>query len=185
MRTVFLNLSVLIFILSGCNSKPDPYAINKQSIGLLTDSTLVKDIELSFLNDSITQFIDGDEFLGKSNIIKVYEKETEKLLLELSPKEALDSLSTIQNVRVMDPRFKTIKGLNKNATFQIISSQYRVSSIQNTIRNLIVSVDEMNLYFTIEKTELPENLRYDLRKKIEAVSIPPKAKIKDFYIQWY
>ena len=85
----------------------------------------------------------------------------------------------------MDPRFKTIKGLNKNATFQIISSQYKVSSIQNTLRNLIVSVDEMNLYFTIEKTELPENLRYDLHKKIEAFSIPAKAKIKDFYIQWY
>ena len=185
MRTVFLNLSVLIFILSGCNSKQDPYVIKKQSIGLLTDSTLVKDLELSFLNDSIIQFIGGDEFLGNSNIIKVFEKETQKLLLELTPKEALDSLSTIQNVRVMDPRFKTIKGLNKNATFQIITSQYKVSSIQNTLRNLIVSVDEMNLYFTIEKTELPENLRYDLSKKIEAVSIPPKAKIKDFYIQWY
>lgn len=185
MRTVFLNLIVPIFTLIGCNSKPDLYAIKKQSIGLLTDSTLVKDLELSFLNDSITQFIGGDEFLGKSNIIKVYEKGTEKLLLELSPKEALDSLSTIQNVRVMDPRFKTIKGLNKNATFQIISSQYKVSNIQNTLRNLIVSVDEMNLYFTIEKSDLPENLRYDLHKKIEAVSIPPKAKIKDFYIQWY
>ena len=185
MRTVFLNLIVLIFILSGCNTKPDPYDIKKQSIGLLTDSTLVKDLELSFLNDSITQFIGGDEFLGKSNIIKVYEKGTEKLLLELSPKDALDSLSTIHNVRVMDPRFKTIKGLNKNSTFQIISSQYRVSSIQNNLRNLIITLDEMNLYFTIEKTDLPENLRYDLHKKIEAVSIPAKAKIKDFYIQWY
>ena len=171
-------------MLSGCNSKQDPYVIKKQSIGLLTDSTLVKDLELSFLNDSIIQFIGGDEFLGNSNIIKVFEKETQKLLLELTPKEALDSLSTIQNIRVMDPRFKTIKGLNKNATFQIIASQYKVSNIQNTLRNLIVSVDEMNLYFTIEKIGLPENLRYDLRKRIEVISIPPKAKIKDFYIQW-
>lgn len=185
MRTVFFNFTILLFILSGCNSKQDPYTIQKQSIGLLTDSTLVKEIQLSFPNDSISQFIGGDEFLGKSNIIKVYEKQTQKLLLELTPKEALDSLSIIQNIRVMDPRFKTMKGLNKNATYQSVSSKYKVSSIQNTIRNLIISVDDMNLYFTIEKTELPENLRYEVGKKIEAVSIPPKARIKDFYIQWY
>jgi hypothetical protein len=29
------------------------------------------------------------------------------------------------------------------------------------------------------------NLRYDMTQKIEAVSIPPQAKIKDFFIQWY
>jgi hypothetical protein len=32
---------------------------------------------------------------------------------------------------------------------------------------------------------LPENLRYDVGKKIEVISIPPTAKIKDFFIQWY
>jgi hypothetical protein len=48
-----------------------------------------------------------------------------------------------------------------------------------------VSVDEINAYFTIDKNELPEDLRYDMNKKIEAISIPPTAKIKDFFIQWY
>jgi hypothetical protein len=46
-------------------------------------------------------------------------------------------------------------------------------------------VNEINAYFTIEKSELPENLRYDITQKIEAVSIPDKAKIKDFFIQWF
>ena len=48
-----------------------------------------------------------------------------------------------------------------------------------------MSVDEINAYFTIDKNELPEDLRYDMNKKIEAISIPPTAKIKDFFIQWY
>jgi hypothetical protein len=33
--------------------------------------------------------------------------------------------------------------------------------------------------------ELPEEMRYNMNQKIEAVSIPETAKIKDFYIQWY
>ena len=66
-----------------------------------------------------------------------------------------------------------------------IRSKYNISSIQNTLRNLIVSVNDINAYFTIEKSELSENLRYDMTQKIEALSIPDKAKIKDFFIQWY
>jgi hypothetical protein len=46
-------------------------------------------------------------------------------------------------------------------------------------------VNEINAYFTIDKSEIPENLRYDMTQKIEAVSIPDKSKIKDFFIQWY
>ena len=85
----------------------------------------------------------------------------------------------------MDNRYKTKKGLDKICNFSYISKNYNISSIQNTLRNLIVSVDEINAYFTIDKKELPENLRYDMTAKIETVSIPQKAKIKDFFIQWY
>jgi len=50
---------------------------------------------------------------------------------------------------------------------------------------LIISVDEINVYFTLSKMELAEEMRYDMTQKIEAISIPETAKIKDFYIQWY
>jgi hypothetical protein len=46
-------------------------------------------------------------------------------------------------------------------------------------------VDEINAYFTLSKMELAEEMRYDMTQKIEAISIPETAKIKDFYIQWY
>jgi hypothetical protein len=183
------NLPILFFaatlFLIACNTSPNPFLITKHSVGKLNDSTKVKDLKRVFEADSLSQFIDGDEFTGKTNIIKVFEKGTQKLLLELTPREALDSLSTIQNIRIMDNRFKTQHNINKTSTFEVISSKYTVSSTQNTLRNLIVSIDEENIYFTIDKSELPEDLRYDMNKKIEAVSIPPSAKIRDFFIQWY
>ena len=97
----------------------------------------------------------------------------------------MDSLSTIQNVRIIDNRYKTKKSLDKLCDFSCLTGNYNISGVQNTLRNLIVSVDEINAYFTIDKSELPEDLRYDMSKKIEVLSIPPTAKIKDFFIQWY
>tara|TARA_Y100000991_G_C21956229_1_gene342222 strand:- start:1154 stop:1711 length:558 start_codon:yes stop_codon:yes gene_type:complete len=185
MKQTFLLLIAIYLIANSCKSEPDPYVINKHNIGYLSDSTSVRELSFIFSNDSISKFIGGDEFIGNPNIIKIFEKETQTLLLELTPKEALDSLSTIQSIRIMDPRYKTNKGLNKLGTYKNISSKYNISGIQNTLRNLIVSVNEINAYFTIDKSELPENLRYDMTQKIEAVSIPPQAKIKDFFIQWY
>jgi len=85
----------------------------------------------------------------------------------------------------MDPRFKNIDGLNTLSTFGDINSKYQISSIQNTLRSLIISVDEINAYFTLSKTELPEEMRYNMNTKIEPISIPEAAKIKDFYLQWY
>ncbi len=183
-HTLILILAAVLLSVS-CNTTPDPFLITKHSVGKLNDSTQVKDLKRVFETDSLSQFIGGDEFTGNTNIIKVFEKGTQKLLLELTPKEALDSLSTIQTIRIIDNRYKTKKSLDKLCDFSCLSANYNISSVQNTLRNLIVSVDEINAYFTIDKNELPEDLRYDMNKKIEVISIPPTAKIKDFFIQWY
>jgi hypothetical protein len=84
----------------------------------------------------------------------------------------------------MDERFKNKDGLNKLSTFGDLN-KYTISGIQNTLRSLIISVDEINAYFTLNKSELPEEMRYNMNQKIEAISIPETAKIKDFYLQWY
>ena len=81
-------------------------------------------------------------------------------------------------------RFKTAKGLNTKSTFKSIKDNYKISSIQNTLRNIMISVNEMNVFFTIDKNELPSELRFDMNLKIEEVQIPDEAKIKGFFMQW-
>ena len=181
----YLCIGLLLALFVACETKTDPFAITKNSIGMLTDSTKVNALKTVFENDSISKYIGGDEFTGSTNTISVFEKETGKLLLELDPNYSLDSLSTIRTVRVMDDRFKNKDGLNTLSTFGDINSKYTISSIQNTLRSLIISVDEINAYFTLSKMELAEEMRYDMTQKIEAISIPETAKIKDFSIQWY
>ena len=183
MKKNSLLLFVIISWCISCKKEIDPFLITKHSIGHLTDSTQVKNLDAIFFNDSITKYISGDEFTRNINDIEIYEKGG-KHLLELSPSQPLDSMSKIRTVRIIDSRYTTTKGLTSISTFNTIRDNYKISSIQNTLRSIIVSVNDINAYFTIDKNELPANMRYDMNLKIEAIQIPDEAKIRTFYLFW-
>ncbi len=182
MYKLIFNLLTVSTLLVSCK-KQDPFLINKQNIGLLTDSTQVKDLKLAFPNDSIVKFIGGDEFTGSINDIEVFEKGGKKLLT-LTPRQALDSTSYIKEIQVLDARYKTSKGISTLSTFKDITSHYKISRISNLINSLVLSVDALNTSFIIDKKDLPANLRFDMSLKIEAAQIPNDAKIKYFFINW-
>lgn len=183
MKNILFTLILTSIILTSCKKETNPFSISKQNIGLLTDSTQVKDLEAIYIKDSIVKSIAGDEFTGTINDIEIYEKGGKKLLA-LSPTQALDSTATISTIKIYDARFKTEKGINTLSTFGDIKANYKISSIQNTLRNVVVFVNENNTFFTIDKKELPAELRVDLSAKIEAVQIPDEAKIKYFMVGW-
>lgn len=183
MRKIPFTILTVLVLITSCNKEVNPFSISKQNIGLLTDSTQVKDLESIYINDSIVKKIAGDEFLGNVNDIEIYEKGG-KHLLSLSPKQALDSTATIGNIKIVDSRYKTEKGINTLSSFADIKNNYKISSIQNTLRNVVIFVNENNTYFSIDKKELPGELRFDMSKKIEAVQIPDTAKIKYFMVGW-
>ena len=174
---------MLILIVVSCKKEMDPFLVEKQNIGFLTDSTQVKDLESVFANDSIVKFVGGDEFTGNINNIDIFDK-TGNHLLVLTPNEALDSTAVIDNIRIMDPRYKTAKNITNLSTFKDIQNAYKVNRIDNLINSINVNVNEINAYFTIDKKELPANLRFDMKMTIEASQIPDDAKIKYFMINW-
>lgn len=180
----FLALVITASLFVSCKQAQNPFEISKQHIGLLTDSTQVKDLKMVFANDSIKSLNTSNSFTGNNSDIEIYDT-TGKQLLVLTPRQISDSTSTIKSVKVVDSRFQTLKGLNTNSTFKDIKNNYKISSIQNTLRNVIVSVNEINAYFTIEKTELPAELRFDMTLDIDALQIPEEAKIKNFFVQWF
>lgn len=178
-----LLLFCLIAVVVSCHKKTDQFLVSNQNIGKLTDSTQVKDLESIFINDSIVKNIAGDEFLGRINDIEIFEKGGKRLLV-LTPTEALDSTSTIRTIKIVDSRYKTSEGLSINSTFKDIKNSHEISSIQNTLKNVVIFTNNENYFFTIDKNELPSELRFDMSKKIEAVQIPDHSKIKYFMIGW-
>lgn len=176
---------ICALLLASCakDSKPNPFLIEKTHIGLLTDSTQVKELDSIFINDSVVRFIAGDEFAGAVNTIEVFEKSGKKLL-DLSPREALDSTSLISSVRIIDERYKTEKNISNLSTFKDIKEAYTISKIDNLINSVMVSVNEINATFTIDKKELPGSLRFNMDATIDPIQIPEKAKIKFFMLHW-
>ncbi|MDT0559645.1 hypothetical protein RM697_13375 [Ichthyenterobacterium sp. W332] len=169
--------------MSCAKKEQDPFEIAKQNVGLLTDSTQVKDLDMVFVNDSISRYIGGDEFTGNINNIEIYEKGG-KHLLTLTPSEALDSTAVISTIRIEDERYKTDKLLSKISTFKDINENYKINKINNLIKSVVISVNELNASFTIDKEELPANLRFDMNIKFDPIQIPDNAKIKYFMLHW-
>nr|WP_321237337.1 hypothetical protein [uncultured Psychroserpens sp.] len=178
-------LAIITLVVVSCTSekKQNPFLISKQQIGLLTDTTQVKDLKLAFPNDSIVTSIKGDEFIGENNDIYIYSSEGAKLL-SLTPSQTLDSTATVKSIHVISETYKTDKNISTISTFKDINDNYKISSINNLINSIVVSVNEINASFTIDKKELPANLRFDMTLTIEAIQIPDNAKIKYFIIHW-
>jgi hypothetical protein len=159
------------------------FLVSKNNIGLLTDTTQVKDLKMVFPNDSIVNYKGDETFKIPMNLIEVYE-ENGNLLLTLTPNKISDSTATITNIRIGDSRYKTEKGISTLSRFQDLQEAYKISKIDNLINTLVISVNEINAQFSIDKTELPANLRYDMNANFEASQIPDNAKIKYFFINW-
>lgn len=186
MKNSILTLIIIAIIFTSCKTdktEVNPNLITKNNIGLLNDSTQVKDLKTIFINDSIVRYTSGDEFIGNINDIQVYEKGGNKLLT-LTPSQSLDSTAVIKTIRILDSKFKTNKGLHINSTFKDINDNYKISGIDKTLRSLIISVDEINVFFTISKNDLPPELWFNTNSKIDALQIPNDTKLSAFFMQW-
>ncbi len=183
MKKAFILLFFAILGFSSCEQEQDPFLIDQNRVGLLQKDTRVNQLDSIYANDSLVRQVSQGEFYRNSNEIKVYDQDGKQLLL-LEPVQAFDSTSTIGYIQVMDPRFKTAKGLNTSSTFKDIVENYTISRIENTLSSAVVFIDDINAYITISKKELPSELRYDTQTRIQASQIPNDAKIKYFMIGW-
>ncbi|MCK0160583.1 hypothetical protein [Allomuricauda sp. F6463D] len=168
----------IVFVYS-CK-KDTRFLITETSVGPLTQTTTVNEIESTFVQDSVV----GDTAqinLGVSpKKVEIYEKGG-KLLLTLTANS--DSIPTIENVRILDSRYVSEKGIGLQSTFKDIQDNYEIKKIVTTLNSIVVFPKGSNLYFTIDKEELPEGLRFS-SSNIEAVQIPDEAKIKYLMLGW-
>ncbi|WP_222984852.1 hypothetical protein [Flagellimonas meishanensis] len=175
------NLYLVLFVLMVSCSKTDTtFLITEQSVGPLHKSTPITDLETVFVGDSIVRDTARLKLGGKTKKIKVFEKGGEHLLT-LTP--SADSIPTIENIRIFDVRYQTDKGIGLASTFGDIQKNYSIKKIVTTLNSVVIFPKESSLYFTIDKEELPTNLRYTT-SNIEAVQIPATAKTKYLMIGW-
>jgi len=181
MKKYFSTLILVTIISISCAKKQDPFAITKEQVGKLSASSTIQQLDSIYKEDSLVVIKGNSKFsYTKDNQYVVYEKGG-KHLLTINPSS--DSIPLASNIQVFDDRFKTTKGISLKSTFKEISSQYKVSKIERVLNNVVVFFNEIDVYITIDKEELPPDLRFN-NNTVEAVNIPDNAKIKYFMVGW-
>ncbi|NER15250.1 hypothetical protein GWK08_17470 [Leptobacterium flavescens] len=184
MKKYTLSFVLGALILSSCSSKPDPFLISEGQVGALTTETDVSTLEELYSTDSLVKEEGRRDYqFANSDKYQLFEKGG-KHLLTITPSSSKDSIRTPRNIIIHDERYTTAKGVSLNSTFKDIKGNYKISKIEGTLNNVIVFVNEIDAYFTIDREELPGEVRFNLSAKIEAVQIPDDAKIKYFMLGW-
>lgn len=173
---------VLGGMLIACQHKqPDQdFLISKQQIGALTPQTTVSQVQSVFKNDSVVNE-NTSQLYSNGNEVVVYTPQGD-ILLRLKPRVAFDSTSTIASVEVIDSRFQTEDGLRVGANFDLLKKNYKISRIENILGAVLVFVDEMNIYVSIDKKEILNPK--ELGNTIKLSQIKNDAKIKHLWLTW-
>jgi len=170
-------------MLTQCAKKTDPFAISPGSIGSLTTDIQMRQLDSLFAQDSIVKLNPIENAIGTQGEVEIYDKAGNKLLL-ISPNDETDPESYIGNIQIFDARYTTEKGLTPKSTFGEVKKNYEIESINNAINAVLITLKNSDVYISIDKKQLPENIRYDYSAKIEASQIPDEATFKYFMIGW-
>jgi hypothetical protein len=166
-----------------CGDDQDPFLISQGRVGHVSQTTQMRQIDSLFANDSIVRLNPVKNALGTQGEVEIYEKGGELLLL-LQPEREDDPNSTISTIHVYDSRYQTEKGLNTTSTFKDVKENYTIADIETTISSVVLFLEDSDVYLTIDKKQLPEDLRYNPNIEIEANQIPNEATIKYFMVGW-
>lgn len=166
-----------------CTSKKDAFTIANGEIGSLTSQTTLKQLSTVFANDSIVPLSKSNPNDALQGDVEVFSKDGVKLL-GLSPNNQNNPDATINTIRVYDSRYKTSKGLSMKSTFKDIKKNYEISGIQTSIDAVVIFLKDSDVFVTIDKKELPENLRYNPNLTIDPSQIPQGATFKYLMISW-
>jgi hypothetical protein len=178
-------LFTIIILASLClvqcgKEKANDFLITLNAVGKLEKTHTVKDLETIFATDSIVKDTFDLTIGSETQKIKIYEKGG-KHLLTLTPRN--DSLQHFENIRIYDSRYVTENGIGLSSTFGEISQKYEIKKLMTLLNNVVVFPKNSDVYFTIDKKELPASLRYTT-ESIDAVQIPDAAKIKYMMVGW-
>jgi|TARA_B110000037_G_scaffold222921_1_gene300487 hypothetical protein len=180
-------LLIIVLITIQCSRK-DPFLIEKNRVGLISNIDLIGNIEEIFKNDSIVTYISEGEMGGRdtkyiqeNDQYLIFSKRG-KHLMTIVPKIQHESTSTVKYVEIMNPQFKTEKGINLNSPFKDINVNYLINKIEPSLSSATLYIDELNATISLDKKEL--GLNQFSTKEITVEQIPDLAKIKYLTI-WF
>ncbi len=188
MKNVRLSLwSIVICFMSVACSKTNDFVVAMNQVGKLTSKTTVMEIETIFKKDSIVKRL-SEGLLGFQG---AYMQEDDKYLIyaldgkhlmTITPREPLDSLSTIRFVDIYDARYKTKEGIGLNSTFEEINLWTTIDKIETTFTKATLYLTALNATMTLDKKDL--GIRSLSTEEVISEQIPNLVKPTSFVL-WF
>lgn len=188
MRSIRLSLwSIVICFLSYSCSKTNDFLIANNQVGKLTISTTVMEIEALFKNDSVVKRLSEGvlgfqgAYMQEDDKYMIYADDG-KHLLTITPREPLDSLSTIRFVDIYDERYKTKNGIGLSSTFEEINLWTTIDKIETTFTKATLYLKTLNATMTLNKKDL--GIRSLSTEDVVPEQIPNLVKPASFVL-WF
>ncbi|EGD34077.1 MULTISPECIES: hypothetical protein [unclassified Capnocytophaga] len=179
----FLPIVIVTILMSACSKTDKKFLITNNSVGELTKSTKIIQLDSLYRNDSLVKTsLEGEFRYISDERFLVFEKgKGKKQLLELTPSIPQEGKPQyIQGVQVLDGRYATDKNISLRSTFGEIKKVYKEFDFEQLISTVVVMPKGSNLFFTFDQNDLLPPL--DDTYTIE--SIPEDAKVKSLMINW-
>jgi len=183
MKKILFASFIISLLFVQCAKDTDPFLVSDGSVGNLEKNIRMKQIDSIFAQDSIVKLNPIENALGTQGEVEIYDQEGNLLLL-ITPEDDIDPEALISNIQVFDERYRTELGLTPKSTFKEIKDNYTIAAIDNAINSVVVYIKDSEIFITIDKKQLPENIRYNYTAKIETSQIPDEATFKYFMISW-
>lgn len=177
----------IVVLLAACSNNKDQFLIGKNKVGYLSSKTTVGEIESIFKNDSVVSHLSEGvlgyrgSYSSEDDKYLIYSKKGEHLLT-ITPKDALDSLSTIGFIEVFNKAYVTEKGIGLSSTFEEINLLTRINKVEATFTKATLYLDEFNATMTLDKKDL--GLKSYTNTEIQLEQIPGLIKPKTLIV-WF
>ncbi len=181
-KYVLIALIIALTSLGACETNPSEFTIDESSVGKLSKTTKISELETLYANDSIVT----NDSIGLKNgslasSLLIYDKKGTRLL-RLQPKG--DSSQTIGSIRIYDSRYKTDNNIRIGSSFKELKSIGTIDKILPALNSVSITIKGSSIFYSVDRNQLPDILKYDRAAIIETLQIPDNAIISNIMIQW-
>ena len=184
MKTQTLLFFALLTI--SCANKPADNAdflVTENSVGIFKKEITVKDVLDIVPKTQIKKMVDKDDYENSYDDYQYFDK-NKTHLLTLTPTTQDDTQSKINRILILDKRFKTNKNIGLGSTYSDLKSNYKITAIAPDLEHIVLTVGELNAWFSINKNQLLDNWWDENKKQIDSSKIPDTATFDTFVIWW-
>lgn len=159
------------------------FLVTENSVGIFKNGMTVEGVLNIVPKAQIKKVVDKDGYENSYDDYLYFDK-SKIHLLTLTTTLQDNSQSKINRILILDKRFKTHKKIGLGSTYSELKKNYKITDIGSDLEHIVVTVEELNAWFTINKNQLLDNWWDENKKQIDSSKIPDAATFDTFVIWW-